>query len=95
MRYSVVDDFGFTLNPLLLAGQVHGGIAQGAGQALMERAVFDDDGQLLTASFLDYCMPRADNLPAFDFETRNVPSTTNPMGLKAPAKPARSDRRPR
>src|ERR1700722_12369501 len=82
VRYSVVDDFGFTLNPLLLAGQVHGGIAQGAGQALMERAVFDDDGQLLTASFLDYCMPRADNLPAFDFETRNVPSTTNPMGLK-------------
>ena len=82
VRYSVVDDFGFTLNPLLLAGQVHGGIAQGAGQALMERAVFDRDGQLLTASFLDYCMPRADNLPAFDFETRNVPSTTNPMGLK-------------
>ena len=82
VRYSVVDDFGFTLNPLLLAGQVHGGIAQGAGQALMERAVFDRDGQLLTASFLDYCMPRADNLPVFDFETRNVPSTTNPMGLK-------------
>ena len=82
VRYSVVDDFGFTLNPLLLAGQVHGGIAQGAGQALMEQAVFDDDGQLLTASFQDYCMPRADNLPEFDFETRNVPSTTNPMGLK-------------
>jgi aerobic carbon-monoxide dehydrogenase large subunit len=82
IRYSVVDDFGFTLNPLLLAGQVHGGIAQGAGQALMEQAVFDEDGQLLTASFLDYCMPRADNLPQFDFETRNVPSTTNPMGLK-------------
>ncbi len=82
VRYSVVDDFGFTLNPLLLAGQVHGGIAQGAGQALMEQAVFDDDGQLLTASFLDYCMPRADDLPQFDFETRNVPSTTNPMGLK-------------
>jgi carbon-monoxide dehydrogenase large subunit len=82
VRYSVVDDFGFTLNPLLLAGQVHGGIAQGAGQALMERAVFDNDGQLLTASFLDYCVPRADNLPQFNFETRNVPSTTNPMGLK-------------
>ncbi len=82
VRYTVVDDFGFTLNPLLLAGQVHGGIAQGAGQALMERAVFDSGGQLLTASFLDYCMPRADNLPEFNFETRNVPSTTNPMGLK-------------
>jgi aerobic carbon-monoxide dehydrogenase large subunit len=82
VRYSVVDDFGFTLNPRLLAGQVHGGIAQGVGQALMERAVFDSDGQLLTASFLDYCMPRADDLLEFDFETRNVPSTTNPMGLK-------------
>ncbi len=82
VRYTVVDDFGFTLNPLLLAGQVHGGIAQGVGQALMEQAVFDREGQLLTASFLDYCMPRADNLLTFDFETRNVPSTTNPMGLK-------------
>jgi aerobic carbon-monoxide dehydrogenase large subunit len=82
VRYTVVDDFGFTLNPLLLAGQVHGGIAQGAGQALMERATFDEHGQLLTASLLDYCLPRADSLPSFDFETRNVPSTTNPMGLK-------------
>ena len=82
LRYTVVDDFGFTLNPLLLAGQVHGGIAQGAGQALMERAVFDDHGQLLTASLMDYCLPRADSVPSFDFDTRNVPSTTNPMGLK-------------
>jgi carbon-monoxide dehydrogenase large subunit len=81
-RYTVVDDFGFTLNPLLLAGQVHGGIAQGIGQALMERAVYGEDGQLLTASFMDYCMPRADNFPNFHFETRNIPSTTNPMGLK-------------
>jgi carbon-monoxide dehydrogenase large subunit len=82
VRYTVVDDFGFTLNPLLLAGQVHGGIAQGAGQALMERAVFDQSGQLLTASFMDYCMPRADHFANIDFATRNVPSTTNPMGLK-------------
>jgi aerobic carbon-monoxide dehydrogenase large subunit len=82
VRYSVVDDFGFTLNPMLLAGQVHGGIAQGVGQALMERAVFDQSGQLLTASLQDYCVPRADNLPEFNFETRNVPSTTNLMGLK-------------
>ena len=82
VRYTVVDDFGFTLNPVLLAGQVHGGIAQGVGQALMERATYDETGQLLTASFMDYCMPRADNLPEFAFETRNVPSTSNPMGLK-------------
>jgi carbon-monoxide dehydrogenase large subunit len=81
-RYTSVDDFGFTLNPLLLAGQVHGGIAQGIGQALMENAVYGEDGQLLTASFMDYCMPRADNLPGFEFETRNVASTTNPLGLK-------------
>ncbi len=81
-RYTVVDDFGFTLNPLLLQGQVHGGIAQGIGQALHERAVFSEEGQLLTASFMDYCMPRADDLPNFHFETRNIPSTTNPLGLK-------------
>ena len=82
VRYTAVDDFGFTLNPLLLAGQVHGGIGQGAGQALLERAVYDSNGQLMTASFMDYGVPRADNLPAYDFETRNIPSTTNPMGLK-------------
>ena len=81
-RYTVVDDFGFTLNPLLLVGQVHGGIAQGVGQALMERAVYGEDGQLLTASLMDYCLPRADDLPNFHFETRNIPSTTNPLGLK-------------
>ncbi len=81
-RYTVVDDFGVTLNPLLLEGQVHGGIAQGAGQALMEGAVYDAEGQLLTASLMDYTLPRADDLPNFAFETRNVPSTTNPMGLK-------------
>ena len=82
VNYTVIDDFGMTLNPLLLSGQVHGGIAQGIGQALMEQAVYSDDGQLLTASFMDYCVPRADDLPSFNFETRNIPSTTNPMGLK-------------
>ena len=82
VRYSVVDDFGLSLNPLLLEGQVHGGIAQGIGQALLEKAVYGEDGQLLTASFMDYGMPRADSMSSFGFETRNVPSTTNPMGLK-------------
>ncbi|MBB5755037.1 xanthine dehydrogenase family protein molybdopterin-binding subunit [Prosthecomicrobium pneumaticum] len=80
--YSVVDDFGVTVNPILLAGQLHGGVAQGIGQALLEETVYDPDGQLLTATFLDYCVPRADNLPPFRFETRNVPSTTNAMGIK-------------
>jgi carbon-monoxide dehydrogenase large subunit len=80
--YWVVDDFGVTVNPILLAGQVHGGIAQGLGQALYEQTVYDDSGQLLTGSFLDYCMPRADGLPSIHFETRNVPSTSNAMGMK-------------
>ncbi|MEO1065738.1 MAG: xanthine dehydrogenase family protein molybdopterin-binding subunit [Pseudomonadota bacterium] len=82
VRYTVVDDFGVTVNPLLLAGQVHGGIVQGVGQALHERTVYDDGGQLLSASFMDYGMPRADDIPNFHFETRNVPSTTNALGIK-------------
>jgi carbon-monoxide dehydrogenase large subunit len=82
VRYTIVDDFGVTLNPLLLAGQVHGGAAQGIGQALHERTVYDADGQLMTASFMDYRLPRAADIPNFHFETRNVPSKTNIMGMK-------------
>ncbi len=82
VRYTIVDDFGVTVNPILLAGQVHGGVVQGIGQALTEDTVYGEDGQLLTASFMDYAMPRADTIPFFDFETRNVPSTTNAMGIK-------------
>lgn len=82
-RYTVVDDFGRTLNPLVLSGQVHGGIAQGIGQAMMERTVYDpDSGQLLSGSFMDYGLPRADDLPFFDVATHNVPCTTNPLGIK-------------
>ncbi len=82
VRYTICDDFGLAVNPLLLAGQVHGGVAQGIGQALLERTVYDADGQLVTASLMDYALPRANDMPFFDFETRNVPSTTNPMGIK-------------
>ncbi|HZP20552.1 MAG TPA: molybdopterin cofactor-binding domain-containing protein, partial [Bauldia sp.] len=82
VNYNIVDDFGATVNPILLTGQVHGGVAQGIGQALYENTVYDSDGQLLTASFLDYAMPRADGLPSFNFETRNVPSVTNAFGIK-------------
>ncbi len=82
LNYTIVDDFGLTVNPLLLAGQVHGGVVQGIGQALLERTVYDADGQLLTASFMDYAMPRADDSPSISFTTRNVPSTTNPLGIK-------------
>ncbi len=81
-RYTVVDDFGNLINPMLVAGQVHGGIAQGLGQALTERVVFDEDGQLLTASFMDYAMPRADDLPMISFSTEAIPTKTNPMGMK-------------
>lgn len=82
VAYTIVDDFGVTVNPLLLAGQVHGGAVQGIGQCLNEHVVYDEDGQLLTASFMDYSMPLAPGLPSFHFETRNVPSTTNAMGMK-------------
>ena len=80
-RYTVVDDFGNLINPMLVAGQVHGGVAQGIGQALTERVVFDADGQLLTASFMDYGMPRADDVPMIDFSTECTPSLYNPMGM--------------
>jgi carbon-monoxide dehydrogenase large subunit len=82
VSYVVVDDFGVTMNPLLLAGQVHGGIVQGIGQALHERTVYEADGQLVTASYMDYRLPRAGDIPPLRFETRNVPSTTNVLGMK-------------
>jgi aerobic carbon-monoxide dehydrogenase large subunit len=83
LRYIVVDDFGATLNPLLLAGQVHGGAVQGIGQALMEKTAYDpQSGQLISASLLDYALPRAADVPALGFETRNVPCRTNPLGVK-------------
>ncbi|WP_309084080.1 xanthine dehydrogenase family protein molybdopterin-binding subunit [Chelativorans sp.] len=82
VAYTVVDDFGATANPILLEGQVHGGIAQGAGQALTEDTIYSEDGQLVTATFMDYSMPRADILPLIQFETRNVPSSTNAFGMK-------------
>ncbi len=83
VSYVIVDDFGVTLNPLMLAGQVHGGAMQGIGQALMEQAVYSPtDGQLVTGTFMDYAMPRAADGPSFVFETHNVPCTTNPLGVK-------------
>src|SRR5205823_3021221 len=83
LRYTVVDDFGAVINPMMLEGQVHGGVVQGIGQALLEQTVYDEDsGQLLSGSFQDYAMPRADNLPFFSFSTHNVPCTANPLGIK-------------
>ena len=82
MRYSVVDDVGTVINPMLLHGQIHGGIAQGVGQALMEDIHFDAAGQLVTASFMDYAMPRAHNFCAMEVESNPVPTKTNPLGVK-------------
>jgi carbon-monoxide dehydrogenase large subunit len=81
-RYSVVEDVGRVLNPTMLAGQMQGGIAQGAGQSLLERMVFDGDGQPRTGSFMDYAMPRADMLPEIRIETREVRTAVNPAGAK-------------
>ncbi|WP_448582154.1 xanthine dehydrogenase family protein molybdopterin-binding subunit [Thermaurantiacus sp.] len=82
-RYSCVDDFGTIINPLLLQGQIHGGVAQGLGQVLLENMVYDEAAQLLTGSFMDYGLPRADDMPpAIGFDTLPTPSPTNPLGAK-------------
>jgi carbon-monoxide dehydrogenase large subunit len=82
-RYVVVDDFGNVVNPMLLEGQVHGGVGQGVGQALVEHCVYDGaSGQLLSGSFMDYAMPRANDIPPIEFAVNVVPCTTNPLGVK-------------
>ena len=81
-RYTSIGDVGKIINPLLCAGQVHGGVAQGVGQALMEAITFDSDGQLITGSFQDYAMPRAEDFPELVSELTEVPATTNPLGIK-------------
>ena len=83
INYSAVDDVGRAVNPLIIHGQVHGGIAQGAGQALMEHVHYDpESGQLLTASFMDYAMPRASDLPSYRTELSEIPSNTHPLGIR-------------
>jgi len=81
-KYVAVNDFGTELNPLLVAGQVHGGLVQGIGQVLMENTVYDEQGQLLTGSFMDYAMPRASDVPSFEAESMPCPATTNVLGVK-------------
>ncbi len=83
VAYTVVDDFGAIVNPMLVEGQVHGGVVQGIGQALLERCAYEaESGQLLSASFMDYCMPRADDVPSIDFATNETPCAANPLGVK-------------
>jgi carbon-monoxide dehydrogenase large subunit len=81
-RWTAVDDFGKIINPMIVEGQVHGGLAQGIGQALTEGAKYDSTGQLVTGSFMDYCIPRADDVPSFKVDTRETPCTHNPLGVK-------------
>ena len=81
-RWTAVDDFGVIINPMIVEGQVHGGIAQGVGQALLEGAHYNKDGQLVTASYMDYTMPRADDLPSFAIGTTSTPCPSNPLGIK-------------
>ncbi|HEV2364896.1 MAG TPA: xanthine dehydrogenase family protein molybdopterin-binding subunit [Caulobacteraceae bacterium] len=81
-RFTAVDDFGKVINPMIVEGQVHGGVAQGVGQALFEHGVYDEGGQLVTGSFMDYGLPRADDLPSFAVDTTVTPCTHNPLGVK-------------
>ncbi len=82
VRYVMVNDFGTLINPMLVEGQLHGGVVQGIGQVLMERTVFSEDGQLVTGSYMDYALPRAADLPNFVFVSHPVPAKTNPLGAK-------------
>jgi aerobic carbon-monoxide dehydrogenase large subunit len=82
-RYTAVDDYGTLINPLLTTGQVQGGLAQGIGQALTERTVYDpDSGQMLSASFMDYQLPRAVDLPDLNITLTGIPTAANPLGVK-------------
>jgi carbon-monoxide dehydrogenase large subunit len=81
-RYVAVDDVGRVINPLIVDGQVHGGIAQGVAQALWEGAVYDAEGQLVTASMMDYAIPRAESFPPFELDRTETPTDVNPLGVK-------------
>jgi carbon-monoxide dehydrogenase large subunit len=82
VSYMAVSDFGTVINPMIVEGQVQGGVVQGIGQALLELTAYDDQGQLLTGSFMDYAMPRANNAPPFIVVNHPVPAKTNPLGVK-------------
>ena len=81
-RYIAVDDVGKVINPMIVDGMVHGGVAQGIGQALMEEAIYDDSGQLITGSMMDYAIPKAEDMPSFELARTETPSTSNPLGIK-------------
>ena len=82
VRYIAVDDVGNVINPMIVDGMVHGGVTQGIGQALQEQAIYDDNGQLLTGSMMDYAVPTAEDVPSFELDRTVTPSTSNPLGVK-------------
>jgi len=82
VRFTAADDFGTVINPMIVEGQVHGGVTQGIGQALLENVVYDEDGQLITGSYMDYCMPRADDVPSYVLEHSTTVAPSNPLGVK-------------
>jgi carbon-monoxide dehydrogenase large subunit len=82
LKFVAVDDAGNLINPLIVEGQIHGGLAQGIGQALIEEVVYDENGQLLTGSFMDYAMPRAADFPRFELDNTVTPTPVNPLGAK-------------
>ena len=81
-RFVAVDDVGNVINPMIVDGQIHGGLAQGIGQALLEGTIYDENGQLLNGSYMDYCMPRADDFPSFEIDRQTTPCPHNPLGVK-------------
>jgi aerobic carbon-monoxide dehydrogenase large subunit len=82
VRHTVIDDVGRMVNPMLVKGQIHGGVVQGLGQALFEDLVYDESGQVIAGSFMDYAMPRADDVPFFEVDSHEVPTQVNPLGAK-------------
>jgi carbon-monoxide dehydrogenase large subunit len=83
IKFTAIDDFGNVINPMIVEGQVHGGVTQGIGQALLEQAVYDhESGQLISGSYMDYTMPRADDLPHYDLGFTVTPCPSNPLGVK-------------
>ena len=81
-RFFAVDDVGNVINPMIVDGQIHGGLAQGIGQSLLEGAIYDENGQLINGTYMDYVMPRADDLPSFEIDRQVTPCPHNPLGVK-------------
>ena len=94
LKLFAVDDAGNRINPLIVEGQIHGGLAQGIGQAMVEEVVYDENGQLVTGSFMDYAIPRAIDFPRFELTPAFTPTPVNPLGAKGSARPAHWARRP-